>query len=173
MQSERGFDMSELIFPLPFRPRESYKDGAMAFGSARSNGRKHAGCDLYAIEGTPIFAIKDGVILRSVYPFFMDTYGIDIDHGDFVGRYTEIKNATLGLKVGTKVNKGGQIATVGKMVFPSGTVLQMLHFEMYSGKASGPLTNRTNPPYQRRSDLIDPTQTLNQCVLKRQAAGKS
>lgn len=39
----------------------------------------------------------------------------------------------------------------------------MLHFEMYSkqGDSSGQkLTVRSNPPFQRRSDLIDPTPFL-------------
>jgi hypothetical protein len=37
----------------------------------------------------------------------------------------------------------------------------MLHFEMYDNSATGPLTNRRNPPFQRRSDLIDPTPYLD------------
>jgi hypothetical protein len=37
----------------------------------------------------------------------------------------------------------------------------MLHFEMYSGEATGPLNDKSNPPYKRRSDLINSTQFLN------------
>jgi len=36
----------------------------------------------------------------------------------------------------------------------------MLHFEMYSGNESGSLTNKSNMPFQRRSDLMNPTNFL-------------
>ena len=52
------------------------------------------------------------------------------------------------------------IAYVGKMYVDS-----MLHFELYEGTGSGPLTVRSNPPYQRRSDLVDPTSYLDGCAL--------
>jgi peptidoglycan hydrolase-like protein with peptidoglycan-binding domain len=32
---------------------------------------------------------------------------------------------------------------------------------MYSGAVSGPLTDPSNPPYKRRSDLLDPTSYLD------------
>lgn len=53
---------------------------------------------------------------------------------------------------------GQVLGTIGDM----GLKNSMLHFEMYSNKAFGPLTNKSNMPYQRRSDLIDPTPYLNQ-----------
>ena len=66
---------------------------------------------------------------------------------------------------GKKVTAGQPIARMGKM-FTSA----MLHLEMYSGEASGPLTQRNqapskkfgaNTPFQRRKDLIDPTPFLD------------
>jgi hypothetical protein len=53
------------------------------------------------------------------------------------------------------------IAYVGQL--QSGS--SMLHFEMYSGAGSGRLTVRSNTPYQRRADLIDPTNHLDQATL--------
>lgn len=38
--------------------------------------------------------------------------------------------------------------------------LSMLHFELYSGTGSGPLTDTSNKPHMRRGDLIDPTSLL-------------
>jgi hypothetical protein len=37
----------------------------------------------------------------------------------------------------------------------------MLHIELYRGTAQGGLT-ANNPPYKRRSDLLDPTPFLDQ-----------
>ena len=45
-------------------------------------------------------------------------------------------------------------------------VSSMLHFELYEGSGSGPLTVRSNPPYQRRSDLIEPADYLDGCTLR-------
>ena len=42
----------------------------------------------------------------------------------------------------------------------------MLHFEMYSGKASGSLGGNGGP-YQRRSDLVNPTSWLKQRLSKK------
>jgi hypothetical protein len=41
--------LQAILFPLSFRPTQSYQSGMRAFGSNRSKGkRKHAGVDLYA-----------------------------------------------------------------------------------------------------------------------------
>ena len=156
-----------LIFPLPFRPAESYKEHPRSFGANRSGGqRKHAGCDLYAPEGTDVYAMEDGTVLVAPYPFYGGTYALEIDHLKYIGRYTEIKEAAPGIRRGVKVKKGQLIASVGKITTKNGTVLQMLHFEMYEGNENGSLTDRSNPPFMRRNDLIDPTDTLDKAVIK-------
>src|SRR5262249_61241181 len=63
-----------------------------------------------------------------------------------------------GAGAGTPVAEGQVIAYVGRMYVDS-----MLHFEMYNNTASGPLSGGPGP-YKRRSDLIDPTPFLDQCV---------
>ena len=75
-------------------------------------------------------------------------------------RYCEIEKVATGVTVGTILSEGSLVAYVGKMYKDS-----MLHFELYEGTGSGPLTVRSNPPYQRRSDLIDPTDYLDSCAL--------
>jgi hypothetical protein len=40
----------------------------------------------------------------------------------------------------------------------------MLHLEMFAGTEQGPLTNRENPPFLRRADLVDPTAFLDSCT---------
>jgi hypothetical protein len=36
----------------------------------------------------------------------------------------------------------------------------MVHFEMFDGSGSGPLTDKDHPPFMRRADLMDPTNRL-------------
>lgn len=148
-------------FPLKKRPNLSYKTGGRYFGAQRSNGRLHAGCDLIAPPGTKIFAVADGV-LGAKYPFYSGTDALEVEHtGGFVIRYGEISNLASGLKRGSPVTRGQHIAYVGQLASGS----SMLHFEMYSGTGSGGLTVRSNKPYQRRQDLIDPTSYLDEANL--------
>jgi peptidoglycan hydrolase-like protein with peptidoglycan-binding domain len=154
------------IFPLKNRPDLSYHDGAREFGAARKHGRKHAGCDLNAPIGTEIFAVKDGKITHNPYEFAGETFALEIDHGDCIVRYGEIqKELPPGLGVGKMVKQGQLIAYVGKFVTENNEIKHMLHFEMYSGEESGPLSDKLNPPYQRRGDLMDPTSFLDNAIL--------
>jgi len=157
--------IDDICFPLAFIPKESYITGARKFGSNRSKGRKHAGCDLYAPIGTKIYAMADGEIIAH-REFYLNTNQIIVKHKNFIARYGEVrpngKGIVSDLKVGSKVKKGQHIGYVGKLVFESGTVMHMLHLELYTSAISGStLTVKANKPYQRRSDLINPTEILN------------
>jgi murein DD-endopeptidase MepM/ murein hydrolase activator NlpD len=161
----RGF-----FFPFPTLPAIDWIHSPRAFASDRSDGnRAHAGCDLYFKKGTWIYAIGDGIVTRGPYPFYCDTFALEIDHGNFLARYGEIQ-ATTAVKEGDRVQAGQQIAGVGHLVgiqVPS----DMLHLELYDKSASGPLTitdaarskkRSDGIPFMRRKDLIDPTSRLNQ-----------
>jgi murein DD-endopeptidase MepM/ murein hydrolase activator NlpD len=100
--------------------------------------------------------------------FYGTTYAIEIDHGEFLVRYGEIRKF-VPVRKGDSVVAGQRIAMVGHLVGIS-VPSDMLHFEMYSKAATGPLTVRDENlcgkradgvPFYRRSDLLDPTQTLN------------
>jgi murein DD-endopeptidase MepM/ murein hydrolase activator NlpD len=156
-------DDSEFIFPLAARPSLSYKTGKRYFGADRDGGRKHAGCDLIASKGTPIYAIADGEVVQPAYDFYEGTDALEVKHGSYVVRYGEIlPGSTSGLKKGSKVTKGQLIAKVG--LLNSGS--SMLHFEMYSGSGSGGLTDKSKPPYMRRNDVMDPAPILDNMKLK-------
>jgi murein DD-endopeptidase MepM/ murein hydrolase activator NlpD len=159
-----------LLFPFPTLPAADWIHSPRAFASNRNNGlRAHAGCDLYFPKGTWIHAIGDGTVVRGPYPFYCQTFALEVDHGDFLARYGEIQAQTT-VKQGDKVRAGQQIAKVGHLIgiqVPS----DMLHFELYDKSASGPLTitdtSRSKKrsdgiPFMRRKDLIDPTSRLNQ-----------
>lgn len=146
-----------MSFPLPFIPNVSYKTRGRRFSASRSGGqRKHAACDLIAPLGTEIFAVDSGIVTRGPYAFYRGTYAIEVQHPRFVARYCEIRGGVQSVRVGDAVQQGQVIAHVGMMYRSS-----MLHFELYQGTQVGPLTQRGNPPYQRRSDLIDPTPYLD------------
>ncbi|GJD72340.1 M23 family metallopeptidase [Methylobacterium goesingense] len=147
-----------MVFPLSFIPKEDFAEGMRRFGANRDGGkRKHAGCDLYAPVNTPVYAVADGIITQFA-SFYLETSYITVDHDDFIVRYGEVKNSLpSGIRINSEVKAGDLIGYIGKL---KGLNMSMLHFEMYSNIATGPLTNRANKPYQRRSDLIDPTSYL-------------
>ncbi|MGX7709345.1 peptidoglycan DD-metalloendopeptidase family protein [Methylobacterium sp. Gmos1] len=146
-------------FPLSFVPTQSWHVAPLKFGANRNGGkRKHAGCDLYAPIGTPIYAVADGIV-KGFASFYLGTYALTIDHGQFWVRYGEIsKTIASKFPIGAQVHEGDQIGEIGDLI---GLSLSMLHFEMYDGTAAGPLTVPSNTPYMRRSDLIDPTGYLD------------
>ncbi|HCE2379867.1 M23 family metallopeptidase [Vibrio parahaemolyticus] len=154
-----------LRFPLKTRPAQSYTVAPRSFGSNRSNGRKHAGCDLYAPAGTEILSMLDGKVVN-IYSFYLGTKAIEVDHGIFLARYGEISDVVDGIKVGSMIKRGDVIAKVGTLKFKNGETMSMLHLELYSKSQTGPLTVRDNLPYKRRSDLMDPTNYLNSAHLK-------
>jgi murein DD-endopeptidase MepM/ murein hydrolase activator NlpD len=165
---ESVLDVSQWLFPFPVVPSQNWEEQPRAFASPRAGGaRLHAGCDLYFPKGTPIHAIADGVVVRGPYPFYCETFALEIDHGPFLARYGEIQSKTE-VTAGATVRAGQKIASVGHLVgikVPS----DMLHFELYDKSMSGPLTvasdsgsaMKNGVPFMRRKDLIDPTVNLN------------
>lgn len=159
-------------FPLSLFPQYGFHKGSGKrwFGAPRDGGeRQHAGCDLIAKAGTPIYAVAGGTVLRKVY-FYSGTYELQVDHTFFIARYGEIdKELADGVEAGLPVSEGQHIANVGRL--NSGS--SMLHFEMYKGTSSGYLTQTWNKKYdfvdgskfKRRSDLLDPTPFLEEWAM--------
>ena len=154
--------MANFIFPLRKKPELDYHTGGRKFGADRTGGRKHAGCDLIAPQGTEILAMANGEIIRGPYYFYEGTYALEIRHANgMIVRYGEIsQKVPIGIKEGTRVSQGQVIARVGRL--NSGS--HMLHLEMYKGAEQGPLTQSGNS-YKRRSDLVDPTSHLDAAPL--------
>jgi murein DD-endopeptidase MepM/ murein hydrolase activator NlpD len=155
--SEAGSD--QLVFPFWRKPTLSWTIDGRQYAAGRDNGRLHAAVDLLAPFGTKIRAIADGTVVYAPMYFYEGTNEVAIDHGKFgVVRYGEISIVkSVPLRAGQKVEKGEHIAYVG--LLNSGA--SMLHFELYRGTVSGSLTNTGNPPFQRRSDLRNPTKFVN------------
>jgi murein DD-endopeptidase MepM/ murein hydrolase activator NlpD len=154
-----------LLFPLEKRPTQSYKDGARFFGAGRSGGRKHGGIDLYAPVGTPVRAMADGKVIQ-VYPFYLGTWVVEVDHGTFIARYGEVSAKNIKVKKHDQITRGEQLGIVGLL---QGLSFSMLHLEMYATTESplvAGLTQRQMRPFQRRKDLIDPTASIDLATLE-------
>lgn len=154
-------------FPLPFVPKPDYhKPSGRAqhhgryFGARRDGGRRlHAGCDLIAPVGTEIYAIDDGTVVELNQSFYHGTGVIALKHpGGYIARYCEILPDSIeDTERNQRFKAGDVIARVGKMYSMS-----MLHFELYAGTGSGPLTaHGSRSQFKRRSDLLNPTSFLD------------
>jgi murein DD-endopeptidase MepM/ murein hydrolase activator NlpD len=152
-----------MVFPMKARPALSYHSGGRKFGALRDDGKRlHAGCDLIAPIGTPVYAVADGRI-TAFYHFYKSSWAIEVHHGGFVVRYGEVKpQLAAGLKVGDQVFAKQMLGEVGKL---EGLNSSMLHFELYAGTHQGPLSVAANTPYRRRADLKDPTAELDAAAM--------
>lgn len=147
------------VWPVPkWLPKYSYHQAPRKFGSDRDHKqRKHAGCDLYAPEGSPVVAVWHGRVDR-VYEFYGKADAIEINHGALgVIRYGELI-ADDAIDSGTLVKPGQKIGTIARLQ-GLGNIHPMLHFEMYKNTVTGKLTQPGNA-FRRRSDLVDPTNFL-------------
>ena len=154
------------FFPLANVPAADWTTGARAFGANRGGNRAHAACDLYAPKGAIIHAVADGTVVRGPYPFYAETFALEVDHAAFVARYGEIQSDTF-VHQGDRVVGGQPIARVGHLV---GITVEsdMLHLELYGKTATGPLTVPASEsaiapsgrPFMRRKDLLDPAPYL-------------
>lgn len=171
-------------YPLPALSKFSYKENPRAFRSPRpgmGNGRLHGAVDLYAPDGTEVYACEPGkVLFPGPYPFYrypdregvpyVDAVEIKTPDGRTM-RYCEMKFLSK-IKPGYEVAEGeliGHLKVMPGLQYPGNC---MLHFELYTGAQQGPLTvmktaaGQPNVPFMRRGDLIDPTPYIDSCVLK-------
>jgi len=148
-------------FPTIKRATDNYKEGMRRFRASRSGGRLHAACDIYRVVNEQAVAVTAGTVVRDRYYFYQGTYAIEIKHtGGKVARYGEITGtAAPNVGVNKAVKAGQPIGYIGKV--NSNCCKPMLHFELYSGTASGSLTQSGNS-FNRRKDLLDPSQLLTE-----------
>lgn len=147
-------------FPTVRKTTHPFTSGMRMFGARRGGGkRSHAAADLYRYIDEPILSVAPGTVVRDLYFFYQGTYALEVVHsGGFVARYGEITNKSpKGVQKGAALKMGERLGYMG--VVNSGCCRPMLHFELFKGSARGSLS-QTNPPYNRRSDLMNPTPYL-------------
>lgn len=117
--------------------------------------RMHNGVDFAAAEGTPVYAMQDGIVTFAG-PRRGYGYLVEIEHGnDVVTRYGHL-GPDLPVKAGGKVERGQKIAVVGN----TGTsTAAHLHYEvLVQGRHVSPLDYEW--PIRPQSPLADPGRLL-------------
>ena len=146
----------KLVYPL-FEPATApFTTDGRWFGAPRP-GRLHAAVDLARpLQSAHPCHRRWRRAPEALILFDLGTDALEVHHpGIGVVRYGEISPlALVDLKAGDVVKMGNVIAHVGQQ---STTGFCMLHFEMYTGKATGALTEPLNEPYERRSDSENPS----------------
>ena len=159
-----------MIFPIKIKPLKDFT-GSRSFGAERwfdkdkdgirerNEIRLHAGIDLHSKEGTEVFAMESGKIWQFSPEYYLGTQALAIKGKNYTIRYCEIETK---LRAGKEVKEGDLIGTVKRC---KGIPSIMLHVELFTMINSNfPLTNLNNAPYFRRSDLINPTNLLEQLL---------
>ncbi len=168
-----SLDIGNYTFPLMHRPSASYvkgqASGAKYFGALRRGGKRiHAACDLLRPQGEAVRALGGGRIIRAAYKFYgkncrkcAKAYAIEQQLTD--GRI--IRYGEVGSKGNAKVGAVARDQKIGIVSFT-----RMLHLEMYTGKGdpkqsltirpSCPKRKKCKATYERRSDLMNPTDDL-------------
>ena len=103
------------------------------------NRRNHKGVDLYAEEGTPVYAVADGVV-ESGYTGYLRDYGntvtldTNLQGKDVAVLYAHLSKMTV--KPGQKVSRGQLIGYTGR-TGNAGSGDPHLHYEIREGKTAG------------------------------------
>lgn len=153
-------DLKEGEIEIPIYPHVG------AFGIRRRHDI-HKGVDLYAPEGTNVYACEDGIVeaatpftgKKANCPWWNDTDGVYVRGKSGIIVYGEITKSTE-MKIGKEISKGefiGQVATVLKK--DKGRPMSMLHLELHREPAIHCGTWYL-PPNEKPENLLDPTQNL-------------
>ncbi|MDM8568655.1 M23 family metallopeptidase [Thiotrichales bacterium HSG1] len=107
------------------------RQGRVSSGYGKRWKRMHKGIDIAAKRGTPIFAVEDGIVVRSKY---VRGYGrlVEIKHSNIYStRYGH--NSKNLVKIGDIVKRGQKIALVGSSGRSTGP---HVHFEIRQSKVA-------------------------------------
>lgn len=118
----------ESILPVQGTVLTQHSLDTLVYSKTLDEWRGHPGIDIKAEEGTKVVSPLDGTI-KNIYEDDLWGIVIVIDHGQGL----ETKLANLGtkemVKVGTKVNKGDYISTIGRTASIEMMIEPHLHFE--------------------------------------------
>lgn len=131
-------ETSRLVFPLPTGSYVHTSSFGPRIDPITGEARLHAGTDWAAPDGTPIFALADGLV---TYAGMVDGYSgqITIEHtigGEKVAtKYIHMWAHGIHVTTGDRVTAGQHIGDVGSSGHSTGP---HLHFEVHPGGANAP-----------------------------------
>jgi murein DD-endopeptidase MepM/ murein hydrolase activator NlpD len=125
--------MAGRSFPLSFVPNyKAVGRGYHAVRKTKKGTHLHAGVDLMAEVGEPVFAVADGIVVLGPFTFAGEynppSYAIVVVHGALTVLYGEIQKEGS-KQEGDRVRQFDEIAKVAR----TGTG-SMLHIEVYKGR---------------------------------------
>jgi murein DD-endopeptidase MepM/ murein hydrolase activator NlpD len=98
------------------------------YGAERSDGSIHKGVDIAMPEGTPVYAVAAGKVIKSQVGSGDRSYGeyIEIQHSsEYTTLYAHLKTNSRRVRVGDTVTAGQQIGEVGSTGLSSGPHLHL------------------------------------------------
>ena len=99
--------------------------------------RVHRAIDFTCERGTPVYSVGNGIVTK-VYADTSYGYCIEIDFGDFIGRYCGLEQGTT-VKLDTVMKKGDTVGKTGELPCESGQEPHF-HFEVLKdGKNVDPI----------------------------------
>jgi murein DD-endopeptidase MepM/ murein hydrolase activator NlpD len=133
-------------FVFPVRAPYSYVD---TWGGARSGGRKHQGVDIFAVRGTPVYAVVNGMIEQmAVNPLGGNKLWVRSPGDNWSYYYAHLNAYAPGIRDGVRVKKGQLLGYVGTTGNAVGTPPH-LHFQTQAPKGATvnpyPILKRVNP----------------------------
>lgn len=140
-------DSSKAGFAFPVKAPYSFVDTYLA---PRAGYRKHQGVDIFAIAGTPVYAVVNGVVEeKGVNPLGGNKLWIRSPGDNWRYYYAHLSGYGPGISNGSRVKKGQIIGYVGN-TGNARTTPPHLHFETHvpSGAATNPY------PILKRVNLI-------------------
>lgn len=140
-------DSSKAGFAFPVKAPYSFVD---TYGAPRAGYRRHQGVDIFAVSGTPVLAVVNGVVEeKGVNGLGGNKLWIRSPGDNWRYYYAHLSGFAAGIGNGTRVKKGQVIGYVGN-TGNARTTPPHLHFESHV-----PAGAATNPyPILRRVNLI-------------------
>ena len=106
-----------------------YTEDVLVFQATYGDYRSHLGIDFGDVEGTPVYAASEGIVVTNAYDYEQG-YTIEISHdGGYLTRYCNLTN-DQGVTVGQVVSQGEQIGTMGTSGIWEAHLPCHLHFEL-------------------------------------------
>lgn len=123
-------DSDEYIFPVTGgKIINEFTDSVLVFNETYDDYRTHLGIDIEAPKNSPVFSVRDGIIIKSEKDL-QEGYVVHIEHPD--GIVSVYKNLTTNemAPVGKVVSKGETIGGVGTSAVFESHLNPHLHFEI-------------------------------------------